>query len=171
MMRRPVVGCILLLAFAALLPAQESEPGPEQQKLGYFVGAWMLNGDMKPGGKFSGTEQNEWLSGGFFVVSHSDTKMSTGDIKGLSVMGYDPDAGAYTYHAFSSTGTIESATGTLQDDTWTWLSESKMNGTAVKTRFTVKEVSGKSYTFKFETSTDGGKAWSKIMEGKAAKLR
>ena len=105
------------------------------------------------------------------MVSHFDEKMTAGNIRGLSVMGYDPDARAYTYHTFSSTGTIESATGALQDDTWTWLGESKVTGRAAKTRFTVKEVSGTSYTFKFDTSTDGGKRWSTIMEGKATRLR
>ena len=159
----------LLLLLAPFAAAQE--PGPEQQKLGYFVGTWLLDGEMKPGGKFSGTERNEWLSGGFFVVSHSDAKMSSGSIRGLTVMGYDPDARAYTYHSFNSDGTMQSARGALEGDTWTWLSESKVGEQQAKARYTVKEISSASYTFKFETSLDGGKSWTTIMDGKATRLR
>jgi hypothetical protein len=45
-----------------------------------------------------------------------------------------------------------------------------MGGKKVKGRFTLKEVSPTSYTFTFDTSTDSG-AWTKVMEGKATKVK
>ncbi len=58
----------------------------------------------------------------------------------------------------------------MQGDTWTWTGESKMNGKMTKGRFTLKEVSPTSYTYKFDVSSDGG-GWTNIMEGKATKMK
>ena len=164
---------ILLIASATLAQMAPPKPGPELKRLDYFSGTWTVQGDMKPsqfgpGGKMTETEHNTWMEGGFFLLSHVDFKGDMGAGTGLSLMGYDSREKVYSYDSFNSWGEAEHAKGTVSDDTWTWLSESKMMGKPTQTRFTIKEASPDSYTFKFEmTGADG--AWSTIMDGKATK--
>jgi len=151
------------------------KPGPELKKLDYFAGTWKTEGDIKPspygpGGKFTETDHNEWMPGGFFLVTHSEGTYVQGESKGLAVMGYKTEDKVYTYHEFDSTGEAISATGTVQGDTWTWLSEDKMGGKVMKGRYTVNVVSPTSYTFKYEMASDSGE-WNTIMDGKATKAK
>jgi hypothetical protein len=151
------------------------KPGPELKKLDYFMGTWKMEGESKPspygpGGKFTGTDQNEWMPGGFFLVTHSDFKDPTTEGKGLAVMGYKADDQVYTYNAFDSMGENISATGTVEGDAWTWNSEEKMGGKVMKGRYSVKVLSPTSYAFKFEMASDTGE-WNTIMEGKATKSK
>ncbi|HEV8129804.1 MAG TPA: DUF1579 family protein [Acidobacteriota bacterium] len=179
MIKRTIVGVVVLLFFAVAIGlAQEAgkapKPGPEHKKLGYFIGKWSGEGDMKqspfgPGGKFTGTETCEWFSGGFFVVCRSEGKGPMGEMKGLGILGYNPEEKKYTYHGIESTmPAAESSTGTVQGKTWNWTGESKMNGKVTKGRYIMKEISPNSYTFKYEISTDGG-TWTTVMEGKDTK--
>jgi len=175
----------LLLAMAALFlsasgalaqgPPQMPKPAPEVQRLGYFVGKWQGEGELKPGpfgpgGKFTTSDNNEWFPGGFFLVMHSEQKSPMGNGQGMMVVGYNADDKVYTFHAIDSMGEAETATGTVQGDTWTWLGESKMGGRPFKSRFTIKELSPTSYSMKFDMSTDGTN-WMTMMEGKATKVK
>src|SRR5208337_4636363 len=103
----------VVLLFAVALPAvaqmEMPKPAPELKKLDYFVGTWATEGDMKPGpmgpgGKWSGTDHNEWMEGGYFVTSHTDYKSPMGNAKGMAFLGYSLNDKAYTYDAFDSTG-------------------------------------------------------------------
>jgi Protein of unknown function (DUF1579) len=163
------------LVAAAQTPEQPPKPSPEVKKLDYFSGNWKSEGDLKPspfgpGGKFSATEHNEWMQGGFFLLSHSDENTPMGSGKGLAVFGYDPNEKVYTYYAFNSMGQAEQARGTLAGDTWTWTNEEKMQGKMMRGRYTIKTLAPTSYTFKFEMAPEGG-AWSTVMEGKATKTQ
>ncbi len=167
---------VLLVSAGGLLAQAPPMPkvGPEHKRLGYFLGQWSSEGEMKkspfgPPGKMSFKERNEWLPGGFFVVSHSEMKGPMGEGKGLSIMGYDADAKVYTYSAFNSMGMTESSKGTVQGDTWTWNSETKIAGKPVKSRFIIKELSPTAYTYKWEVME--GKTWSTTMEGKTTKVK
>lgn len=166
---------VLLVAqlAAAQAPGEMPKPTPEHKKLNLFTGNWSSEGTTQespfgPAGKFTMKEHSEWFPGGFFVVSHSDVKMPMGEAKGLAIMGYDPVRKVYTYHAFDSMGMAESATGTLEGDTWTWTNESMMGGKEVKGRYIIKELSPTSLSFKFEMSTDGG-PYKLVMEGTSVK--
>jgi hypothetical protein len=155
-------------------PPQMPTPGPEVKRLGYFVGKWRSEGEMKPspfgaGGKYTESEDVEWMPGGFFLLIHSDEKTPMGNGTTLMILGYNVEKKAYTFNAFDSMGESETAMGTLEGDTWTWLSDSVMGGKAVKTRFTMKELSPTSYSTKLEMSADG-RAWTTIMEGKTTKV-
>jgi len=170
---------ILIAGFAVATvgsaqPPQGPKPGPEVQKLGYFVGKWRGEGEMKPGpfgpgGKFTEMEDAEWMPGGFFVTIHADEKFPMGDGKTLMVLGYDPEQKVYTFNAFNSMGLAEAAKGTLDGDTWTWLSELNMGGKIMKSRFIMKQLSPASYSTRFEMSADGT-TWSTIMEGNTKKF-
>jgi Protein of unknown function (DUF1579) len=167
-----VVFCALTLVAQAPAPLK---PGPEQKNLDYFNGNWTLDGDLKPGpmgpgGKMTETEQNKWMDGGFFLLSHIDFKSSMGNGTGISVMGFDPNTKMYTYDEYNSAGEAEHAAGTFDGTTWTWLSDENMGGQKMKGRFTIKEISPTSYTFKFEIAPAGGD-FATIMDGKATKSK
>jgi hypothetical protein len=180
MNRVPAVVSAALLTLAVAVFAQSPpsppKPGPEHQKLAYFAGDWVSDVDMKPspfgpGGKSTSTGHAEWMPGGFFLVSHAHWKgTAMGDGTEMSVLGYDPNEKVYTYHSFNSMGESDFSKGTVEGDTWTWLSDNKMGGKAMKGRFTIKTLSPTSYTFKFEIAPETG-AWSTVMDGKATKTK
>lgn len=165
------LGGTIVLAQAPPMP----KPGPEHQKLHYFVGEWKTTGDMKPGpmgpgGKFTSTDHNQML-GDFFLVINSDGSGAMGNFKEVAVLGYDSAKKSYTYNAFNSMGEHEVSSGQVSGDTWTWLSpEQEMAGKKMKGRFILKEASPTEYTFKFDMSVNGGE-WQNAMEGKASKVK
>jgi len=158
-------------AYAQMAPPT---PAPELKKLEMFAGDWTAEGTMTaapgaPSSKWSMTTHADWMEGNFFLVEHDEMDLGAmGKSKELAVMGYDPDNKVYTYRAFSSMGEAENATGTLDGDTLTWLSDEHMNGQTMKGRFTMKILSPTAYNMKFELSQDG-KQWMTAMEGKATK--
>jgi hypothetical protein len=168
----------LTLLFAVAISASAQmpmpKPAPELKNLDYFVGAWTLDGNEKPGpmgpgGKMTETETCKWMAGGFFLVCSVDFKsVSMGSGTGTSYLGYNTEDKVYTYDGFNSTGEAEHAKGTLEGNTWTWTSDEKMNGQTVKGRFTMKTLSPTSYTFQFEMSGDGTN-WTTAMDGTAKK--
>jgi hypothetical protein len=104
------------------------------------------------------------VPGGFFLEGHSDNKSPAGNFKIMAVLGYDPATKMYTYNAFDSWGEAITAKGSVSGDTWTWTTETMMQGTQIKTRLTEKEISKTQYTLKYESSTDGGTTWTSDME-------
>jgi Protein of unknown function (DUF1579) len=170
-----VVAMFLLPLMVQAQAPQMPKPAPEVKKLDYFMGTWKMDGDTKPSpygpaGKISETDHSEWMPGGFFLLTHSESKSPMGEAKGLAIMGYKTDDKVYTYHEFDSMGEAVSATGTFAGDTWSWHSEDKMGGKVMKGRYTVKVLSPTSYTFKFEMASDTGE-WNTVMEGKATKVK
>lgn len=149
------------------------KPGPEVQRLAYFVGTWKTTGmvpagAMGPGGKTTANEKCEWLSGGFFVVCHADGTGPNGPEKSIGIMGYDANEKTYTYHAFSNSGEAIMAKGQVTGTTWNWTSESKMGPVTASVRVTLKELSKSEYTFKLEMSQDG-KTWAVGAESTSTK--
>src|SRR3954468_4576917 len=91
-MKRPLQ---LLTAFAMVsaaslqvAAAQAPKPGPEHARLGYFVGKWNAEGEVKPGpmgpgGKFTSADNCEWFDGRYSVICHSEGKMPMGQSKSI----------------------------------------------------------------------------------------
>jgi len=176
-MKRLLVIVVLALVVPCLAFAQATppKPGPEVQKLAYYVGTWKSEGEAKassfgPAGKFSGTDTCEWFAGGFHLMCRGEGTGPQGKMTDLGIFAYDAEAKTYTYHGISSLGESEDAKGSLTGDTWTWLAEGKVAGKPAKFRFTEVQVSPTSYTFKFENSVGGG-PWTVIEEGKATKVK
>jgi hypothetical protein len=173
------IALISTLLFSVLVSARSAprmpEPGLEHKKLNYFVGDWSLVGQRRPsavgpGGKFTLTEHNEWMEGGFFLINRGSAKTQTGNGTSLGIMGYDSDQKTYTYHIFTSGGEHEFSRGTLEGDTWTWKKEEITGREAVRERYTVKQLSPTSYTFEFAIAkawTD----WSIVNQGNATKTK
>lgn len=125
-------------------------------------------GPWDPAGKMTMTEHNEWMDGGFFLISHSEFKTAMGNGSAVSFMGYNPEEKVYTYDEFNSMGEATHSKRTLEGDTWSWTSDEKMGGQVIKGRFSMKVLSPASYSFKFEMSSDGA-TWTTVMDGKATK--
>ena len=162
------------VSMRAQAPQGAPTPGPEVKRLGYFIGTWKEVGTAHmgsmqgPEGKMTTTTKYEWLTGGFFVVGHSDGMTSMGPDHEMSVMGWDPNKKMYTYHAFDNTGEADTAFGTVSGDTWSWNSDD-MGGMPMKLRVTIKEVSKTEFTFKMDVSTDG-KTWTTAIESTSTKV-
>ncbi len=164
---------LLLTLASTLWPQAESQmpkPGPEYQRLHYFVGDWQMEyeqkaGPMGPGGKFTITDHNEML-GDFFVVFHRDERGPMGSGKEIGIMGYDSAQKVYTYEHFSDDGDVGRGAATISGDTWIWLWPAIDACKDGGKRF--KGVSPTSYTVLNEISIDGG-PWTKVQEGKATK--
>ncbi len=167
--------CVSLLGVSiqAQAPQGPPKPGPEVKRLAYFVGSWKEEGKSTAhgmAGPVSSTQKWEWVSGGFFIVGHSDNKSPVGNFKIMAVLGYDPETKMYTYNAFDSWGELITAKGNVSGDTWTWITETMMQGKPMKTRLTEKEVSKTQYTLKYESSTDGGNTWTSDLESTFTKV-
>jgi hypothetical protein len=91
-----------------------------------------------------------------------------GDGEEIFVMGYDAATKRYTFDAFSSQGLHQLSRGTLRADTWTWHSEGTQAGRKARQRLTMRVLSRKRYTLKFEISNAGAK-WTTFMQGVAIK--
>ena len=163
---RPIIFCAFVLAVVGTVAAQDKpKPGPGHDKLGYFLGNWKSEGDVKespfgPAGKFSTKDHCDWFDGKFAVVCHSDGKGPTGPTKSIGILGYNGEEKVYTYYGVGNDGMtmMSIPRGTVQGDTWTYDDESMMGGKTMKSRYVIKQLSPTSYTFKW------------MMEGKSTKM-
>jgi hypothetical protein len=171
------VVCVIGLGLTAAYAQAPSipKPGPEHEKLGYFVGKWSTEGNIKespfgPAGKMTTNDTCEWFEGNFAVVCNSKGKGPMGPMKSLGIIGYEPMEKVYTYYGVDNSGQamISVPRGTLEEKTWRYTDESKMGEITAKTRYTMTELSKDAYTFKWEIEGEGG-TWTTVMEGKATR--
>jgi hypothetical protein len=163
---------VVALANHGLAQQPAPKPGPEHKAMGYFVGKWTGEADVKPGpmgpgGKMTNADTCEWFGEGFHVICRGEGKGALGQMKTLGVLSYGADK-AYKFYGLDSMGMAELSSGTKAGDTWTFTADSTMGGQTFKSRYTIVEVSPTSYTFKWEASADGTK-WATLIEGKASK--
>jgi hypothetical protein len=163
------------ITVAAEQPVGTPQPSSEHKKLAAFVGTWKDEAEMKPsqfgpGGKMSLTETCEWFTGGFSIVCLTEATGIMGDLKTLSVLGYDPEERVYRLYEFNSMGWSSAAKGSADRDTWTFDGESRMGGKLVKNRATIKLPSPDSATMKSEMSVDGG-PMTLVMELKGIRVK
>jgi hypothetical protein len=175
----PLYLAVCLFAFFCVAQGAQAQgmptPGPEHQKLAYFVGNWVTDGELKPGpfgpgGKFTITETCDWLDGKFAVLCKSTVDISGVHLTGVSIMSYDSGSQNYVYFDSNSAGQNAYSTGKVDGDTWTWSGESKMNSTAMKTRFTLKQLGPDAATYKFEMA-NGSDPYALVMEGKQTRQK
>lgn len=171
---------IIVAAGVGIVAAQAppaAKPGPEHAKLGYFLGKWTGQGDVKPGpmgpgGKMTSSDDCQWFEGGFSVICHSTASGPQGPSKSIGILGYSPEEKVYTYYGVDNTNMTMASVpkGTIQGDTWTYNDESTMGGKKVKTRVTIKELSPTSYSFKMDMQGSDGK-WTPMMESTNTKVK
>ncbi|HEX2250087.1 MAG TPA: DUF1579 family protein [Gemmatimonadales bacterium] len=161
------------LALAQAPGAQK--PGPEHKRLGFFVGKWNTEGEMKPGpmgpgGKMKSTDTCEWFEGNYSVICRYEGSGPMGPSKGIGILGYNPEEKVYTYYGVdnSSMNMASVPKGRVKGDTWTYTDEGTMGGKKFKTRVTIREVSPTEQSFRMEMQGPDGK-WATIMESKGTK--
>lgn len=160
-----LAGALTLTRVAAQAPPAS---GPEIQRLQRYIGTWNGKGDMMasefgPAGTMTWTETCEWFEGKkHHVICHSRGNGPSGEVKGMSVMGYDPAAKAYTFYGVDSDGWSDFSTGTASGKTWSFTNRSNTS------RFSLTEVSDTKHTFTWEVSKDG-KTWTSMMTGEAGR--
>jgi Protein of unknown function (DUF1579) len=171
-----VVSVAGLESLAAQGP-QPPKPGPEHARLGYFVGKWNGEGEVKPGpmgpgGKIKSSDTCEWYQGQFSVICRSEGTGPSGPMKSMGIMGYSTEEKVYTYYGVdNSPMTMASVPkGTIQGNTWSYHDESTMGGQKVKSRVTIKELSPSAYTFLLEVQGPDGK-WAPVVESKNTKVQ
>jgi uncharacterized protein DUF1579 len=176
-----VVALALTLAVAiaivalAQTPAGVPQPGPENKKLGVFVGTWKDEAQMKPGpfgpgGKMNMTETCDWFTNGFSVVCHTDTTGFMGDIKTLTLLNYNAGEEIYTMYELNSFGYTTLSKATVDGDTWTLNSEQNMGGKIIKLRSTLKLPTADTAVMATDLSVDGG-VWTPFMELKGRRVK
>jgi Protein of unknown function (DUF1579) len=182
MKKQTILALVSVLAFtlvgavSAQTPTGPPKPGPEHQKLTYFVGKWVSAGETKasaygPASKYTFTQVCEWFDGNFAVVCRSEGKIGDAAFTGLSVMSYEIPEKAYIYFETNSFGENVVSHGTVSGDTWTWNGEGKgMDGKPVRARFTLKQVSADSASYKFEIGS-GSEPLALVMEGKQTRQK
>ncbi len=153
------------------------KPGPEHQRLGFFVGRWKAEGEIKPGpmgpgGKFTGTDTCEWFEGRFTVICRSDGQGPSGPSKSIGILGYNPEQKVYTYYGVDNTAMTMSSVprGTVQGKTWTYTDETTMGGQTVKSRVILEEESPTAYTFRMEFQGPDG-AWMPVIQSRNTKVQ
>jgi hypothetical protein len=182
-MNRLIIACICSLALsissfaqAPTATAQQPKPGPEVQKLGYYLGTWKGEGETKggpfgPAGRLSSTTTCEWFAGGFHLVCRGEEKGATGTRTFLNIRAYDEKAKAYTEYGISSLGESEYQTGgSIVGNKKTFVFDSDFGGKPTKLRYTEVQVSPTLYTYQAEASINGG-PWAVIAEGKVTKVK
>jgi hypothetical protein len=153
-----------------------AKPGPEHARLGYFVGKWKAEGEIKPGpmgpgGKLTSADDCQWFEGRFSVICRSEGTTPMGATKSIGMIGYSSEEKVYTYYAVDNSNMTMASVpkGTIQGNTWTFTDESTMGGQKVKSRVTIKELSPKSYSFRMEFQGPDGK-WMPAVESTNTKV-
>ncbi len=183
MKRIAVATALMILLFAvaaqAQTPAQAPKPGPEVQRLGYFVGTWKMEGETKDSpiskaGKPTATEIVTWFEGGFFTVLNGTSQGPSGTTKSLIIKCWNPATKNYQAYAITSSGTLGQAPVlvirqvSVSAKTWVSTWDTTVGGKVYHIRMTQVEVSPASYTETIEYSMDG-KTWTVYSERKYAK--
>lgn len=166
----------VIVSFTMINAQERPKPGPEHQRLGFFVGKWSSEGEINenplgmPSGKFSGKDSCDWFEGKFSVVCHSEGDGPMGASKGIGIMSYSPMDGVYTYYGTDSIGMTMTTIplGKVDGKTWVYDDEAEMGGITLKNRYTIVETSDSSYTFKWEIEGEGGE-WMTVMHGRNTK--
>jgi len=183
-MDRSIIVCICSLTLSIssfaqppTATAEEPKPGPEVQKLAYYLGSWEGEGETKGGpfgaaGKLSSTTTCEWFAGGFHLVCRGEERGPTGKRTFLNILAYDEKANAYTEYGISSLGESEYSTGgSIVGNKRTFVKDLGNNaeGKPIKVRYMEVQESPTFYTYQAEASTGGG-PWTVIAQGKIRKV-
>jgi hypothetical protein len=142
-------------------------PGPEQKKLGVFLGRWHTTGDVAatsstPAAKVDSIDTYEWYPGEFFLIHHANGRVGDDTIKSLEIMGYDAGNQRYFASFCDSTGGFGIEEVRLDGDTWTWRGSDVMG---VKEHRCIAVVSNDGQTVRARhEKSDDGKNWARWMD-------
>lgn len=176
MKHRAIVLSMAVLVGAAALTAQTPapKPGPEHKKLEIWVGNWTYETVNKatpyqPAGKVSGTAKVRPTLDGFFLEWRGAEKGPAGDSRWIEIDGYDALAKKFFWNSFSSDGSFDTVTYTIEADTVNYSGTKFMGEKQLKIKGNVVFASDhKSWVEKRDVSADG-KTWVPSSETKMTK--
>lgn len=163
-------GSVLLAAEAPEMP----QPTAEHKELALWIGSWSGKGEMKagpfgPGGPMAWTEECSWFGGSeFHVICHSKGTVPTGPMKGMGIIGYDPNKKVYTHYGVDNNGWAGFSEGTRSGKSWTYRGSETVEGKTYHSRFNMTMTSATKMDFDWQMSEDGTD-WVTLMEGTAEK--
>ena len=163
-------------AFGQAQSDQPPKPGPEVQKLAYYIGTWKGEGEAKASpfgsaGKLSSSQTCEWFAGEFHVVCRGEETGPSGKRTFLNIIAYDADTKGYTEYSISSFGESEyDKGGSIDGSKLMFLWDGDAGGKPAKFRYTEEHVSPTLYTYKAEVSV-GNEPWTVIGQGKITKVK
>jgi hypothetical protein len=115
---------VVILLFAVAVQAQSPapKPGPEHKKLEVWVGDWTYEGvnlatPFRPASKYTGTATVRPVLDGFFVEWHGEEKGPTATKQWLEIDSYDALNKKFMWNNFSSDGSFNSVTYTIEANT------------------------------------------------------
>jgi hypothetical protein len=174
----------LLVGFAAMLlpvtgltlPAQSTPPGPKssndrdgQRDFDFHIGSWRthLRRLARPltGSttwvEYEGTTVVRKVWDGRANLLELNVRGPSGQIEGLSLRLYNPDARQWSVHfANSRTGMMSPPTiGEFRNGRGEFFNQETLNGRAIFVRFIISEITATSCHFEQSYSDDGGKTW------------
>ena len=156
-------------------PGGPARPGPglEHARLGFLVGEWTTQAEIKsgpwgPGAKVTGRDRCRWMEGRYFITCNTELEGASGKLTGLAVFGYDPGSRRYMRASFHSDGQAALETGAVEARTWTFSSDRRTGETTLHNRFVFVEKGAGRYDFRIELSPDGVR-WDTLVEGSATK--
>lgn len=136
-------------------------PGPHQQQLAAFLGAWKLTGTLAGSdAPVVGRQVYELLPGNFFIAGHWDRKFGDVHHIGTSILGYQPDTRTLFAHNFDNLGYARKYVLSLSERTWKFSGQFE--------RATIEfAADGNSFTEVWHRSKDG-KTWTPLcnLEGR-----
>jgi hypothetical protein len=141
--------------------------GREQRRLEVFVGRWRVEGQNSgspaaPYEDVTGEESYGWLPGGFFLVGRFDRQTASGEHRGLSILGYDPDPREYFAQNFDNLGYPRRYHLEPRGNEWTFVGRFE--------RATMRFAdNGEAFTATWEMSKDGA-TWQPLCELRGIKL-
>lgn len=146
-----IVGAISnsLVALAQTSASMTARPSGYDQ-LSSFVGRWTIKGSEE-----NYVEVCRWYDGNFHIICETENKRADGTVgRGMSILGYLPDKGTYTYHGIGSKGRNETMSGAFADGVFEFTAEAIDNGATVISRVRMGPFPGREVPFVAESSTD-----------------
>jgi hypothetical protein len=144
-------------------PARPATPAPETRRLEALIGRWSSTGQTVPGPsepavRIDGTDEYEWLAGGFFLVHRVDVRMGGERVEVLELIGpYDPADDSYPMRSFDNQGNFATMTARSRAvGVWTF------TGASERATLTVGD-DGATMTASWERSDDGS-SWRHWMD-------
>jgi hypothetical protein len=178
-MNRSLGAAAFVLLMPCLAHAQEQsseKPGPEVQKLAYYLGTWKGHGDSKggpfgPAGALSSTMTCNWFAGAYQMICRGEEKGPTGKQAFLDILSFDEKAKTFSEYSVSSLGGTEyDQGGTITGNKVTYVIDQAVPGKSVKIRYTETRSLPDLMAYRTEASVGGG-TWHVIAEGEIAKVK
>lgn len=101
---------------------------PELRKLDVFTGLWNTTGRVLATAteeelRIAGTDEYEWLGGGYFMLHRVHVTIGENPVRTLEVIGYDREAELYSTRFFDHQGNTGTYEATFADGVWTFTTE------------------------------------------------